>query len=506
MTLTVTDSRTIAALDATDQAALVRTREVTAAELVESAIDRIERLNPALNAVVHPRFAEAADAARAPLPAGPFTGVPFLVKDLAAEVAGWPITEGSRYLCGFVSDTDSEIVLRWRRAGLVLLGRTTAPEFGMLPTAESVLFGATANPWDPARTTGGSSGGSAAAVAAGLVPFAHGNDAGGSIRFPASACGLFGFKPTRARNPLGPRYGDVFSGLVAEHALTRSVRDSAALLDATGGPDLGDPYPAPAAAGPFAAEVDREPGRLRIAVARKPPGGRLADRAVHPDCLAAVDDAAELLAGLGHDVVDGELPGLTEQVGQAIGRVYAAGISWVVKHWTRRLGRPPRADELDPLTRAYLADARGLDPGDYLLAVEDLQFFARTVARFFTTVDLWLTPTMAQPPLPLGLMVSTPDDPWRAGRAAGDLVPFPAVAANITGGPAMSVPLFWSAGGLPIGAHLMGRPGDDALLLRLAGQLERARPWRDRYPPGFGGADGQVPVPSDRTPAGASTA
>ncbi len=475
----------LAVLDATDQAALVRSGQLTPAELVAAAIERIERLNPVLNAVVHPRFEAALDAARGPLPAGPFTGVPFLVKDLAAEVAGWPITEGSRYLCGFVSDTDSEIVVRWRRAGLVLLGRTAAPEFGMLPTAESALFGATANPWNPGRTTGGSSGGAAAAVAAGLVPFAHGNDAGGSIRFPASACGLFGFKPTRARNPLGPRYGDVFSGLVAEHAVTRSVRDSATLLDATSGPDLGDPYPAPPVAGPFARQVDREPGRLRIAVSRRPPGERLTDRAVHPDCLAALDDAVGLLAGLGHEVVEADLPGLTEDVGRAIGHVYAAGTSWVVKHWTRRLGRPPRPAELDPLTRAYLEQARGLDPGDYLLAIEDLQLFARTVARFFTTVDAWLTPTMARPPVQLGLMVSTEEDPWRAGRAAGDLVPFPAVAANITGGPAMSVPLYWSTAGLPIGVHLMGRYGDDATLLRLAGQLERARPWQHRRPPVF---------------------
>jgi amidase len=486
MTVSATEIVTIAALDATDQAALVRSGDLTPIELVESAIDRIDRLNPTLNAVVHARFEEALVTAGGPLPAGPFTGVPFLVKDLAAEVAGWPITEGSRYLCGFVSDTDSEIARRWRRAGLVLLGRTAAPEFGMLPTAESMLFGATANPWDRTRTTGGSSGGSAAAAAAGLVPFAHGNDAGGSIRFPASACGLFGFKPTRARNPLGPRYGDIFSGLAVEHAVTRSVRDSAALLDATSGPDLGDPYPAPPVTRRFAQEVGRDPGRLRIAVSRRPPGGRLNDRPVHQDCLAALDDAVALLTALGHEVVEDDLPGLTGQVGAAIGHVYAAAMSWVIKHWTRRLGRAPRPDELDPLTVAYLEQGRSLDPGDYLLAVEDLQAFARTVARFFTTVDLWLTPTMSQPPLPLGLMVSTADDPWRAGRAAGDLVAFPAVAANITGGPAMSVPLYWSPAGLPIGVHLMGRFGDDALLFRLAGQLERARPWRDRRPPVFG--------------------
>jgi amidase len=235
-----------AGLDATAQAALVRSGEVSAAELVEAAIGRIEALNPTLNAVVTTMYDEGRAAVAAGLPDGPFTGVPFLVKDLCAEVAGVPFAEGSRYLRDFTPTEDQELVRRHRKAGLVLLGKTATPEFGMLPTAESARHGATANPWDVTRTAGGSSGGSAAAVASGMVPFAHGNDAGGSIRFPASCCGLFGFKPTRARNPLGPRYGDVFSGLVVEHALTRSVRDSAALLDATSGPMLGDPYLPPA--------------------------------------------------------------------------------------------------------------------------------------------------------------------------------------------------------------------------------------------------------------------
>jgi amidase len=480
--LSASDAETIARLDATAQAGLVATGEIAVTELVESAIERIERLNPTLNAVVTTLYDQARTAVAAGLPPGPFHGVPFLVKDLCAEVAGAPIGEGSEYLRGFVSDTDQELVARHRRAGLVLLGKTSTPEFGMLPTAESRRYGATANPWDPTRTAGGSSGGSAAAVAAGMVPIAHGNDAGGSIRFPASCCGLFGFKPTRGRNPLGPRYGDVFGGLAVEHALTRSVRDSAALLDATSGPALGDPYPAPVPERPFAAEVGRPPGRLRIGYSLRTPGGQ----PVHPDCAAALADAVELLTDLGHELVERDLPGLDGTVGAAIGTVYRAGTAWVVEHWTRRLGRPPADRELEPLTRAYLDAGRRIDAGRYLLAVEDLQAFSRTVAGFLTEVDLWLTPTLAQPPVPLGVMVSTDDDPYRAEAAMGAFVPYPAVVANITGGPAMSVPLYRSPTGLPIGVHLLGRYGDDAGLFRLAGQLEQAREWTCHRPPIFG--------------------
>jgi amidase len=466
-------------LDATAQAALVRSGEISAAELVEAAIERIEALNPTLHAVVTTMYDQAREAAAAGLPDGPFTGVPFLVKDLCAEVAGIRFTEGSRYLRDFVPAEDQELIRRHRQAGLALLGKTATPEFGMLPTAESLLHEATANPWDVTRTAGGSSGGSAAAVASGMVAFAHGNDAGGSIRFPASCCGLFGFKPTRARNPLGPRYGDVFGGLVVEHALTRSVRDSAALLDATGGPMLGDPYPAPPVERPFAAEVSRDPGRLRVGFSLRTPGGQ----PVHPDCAAALAEATRLLTELGHEVQEADLPGLDETVGAAIGTVYRAATAWIIDHWTRRVGRPPDDAELEPLTRLYLAEGRSVHAGQYLLAVEDLQAFARVVARFMTTYDVWLTPTLALPPVSLGDIVSTPEDPKRAERTAGAFVAFPAVVANITGAPAMSVPLSWSPSGLPIGVHFLGRYGDDATLLRLAGQLELARPWAHRRPP-----------------------
>jgi len=477
-TLSRAEADAIGRLDATDQALLVRRGEVTAVELVAAAIDRIDRLNPALNAVITPTFERALDQARSGSLDGPFAGVPYLLKDLAVEDAGVSFTEGSRFLAGNVSTRDQELTVRLRRAGLVILGKTNTCEFGMTPTVEPHLHGPTRNPWDLTRTPGGSSGGSAAAVAAGMVPFAHGNDLGGSIRYPASCCGLFGFKPTRGRNPLGPEYGDVVSGMAVEHALTRSVRDSAALLDATAGNDLGDPYLAPPAPdGGFAAAAARDPGRLRIAYWSTPTGGH----PLHPDCRAALDDAVRLCESLGHDVEEADLQ-IDDRTGHAIGTAYGAAITWILDYWIRELGREPGPDELEPYTRALWENGRAVSGGDYLMAVMDLQRYYRTVAALFTRYDVWLTPTLAQPPLPLGLITSTVDDPWRAGRNGAPFVAFPGVLANITGAPAMSVPLHWSADGLPIGVHALGRFGADDQLFSLAGQLERARPWADRWP------------------------
>lgn len=468
----------IARLDATGQADLVRRGAVTATELVTWAIERIERLNPTLNAVVTPTF-ESALAAAATNPIGPFAGVPFLLKDLVAESAGVRFGEGSKFLRDNVSGVDSELVRRLRRAGLISLGKTNTPEFGMVPTCEPALHGRTRNPWDPNRSTSGSSGGSAAAVAAGLVPMAHGNDIGGSLRYPASACGVFGLKPTRARNPLGPEYGDIVGGWAVEHALTRSVRDSAALLDATCGPGVGDPYPAPTPARPFRAEVGADPGRLRIAYTPRVPDGSPG----HPDCVAALDDAVALCTELGHDVIEADLPGLTEEVGTAIGTVFNATTAWVLRYWIRRVGRRPRHTELEPLTRAYWEAGERVSAADYLLAMQDLQSFARTVARFLSGVHLWLTPTMSSPPVPLGEITSTQDRPLRALDNGAPTVAYPLVVANVTGNPAMSVPLWWNAAGLPIGVHFLGRFGDEATLFRLAAQLESARPWHTRVPP-----------------------
>jgi amidase len=464
--------------DAVGQADLVRRGELSPTELVTAAIARIEAVDSVLNAVVIREFDRAIDAARGPLPDGPFTGVPFLLKDLAVEWDGVRFTEGSAFLRDNVSNHDQELTRRIQQAGLVLAGKTNTPEFGALPTCEPALFGATRNPWDPTRTPGGSSGGAAAAVAAGMVPMAYGNDAGGSIRFPASCCGVFGLKPTRARLPFGPEYGDVFSGLAVEFALTRSVRDAAVLLDALAGPDMGDPYWAPPPIGPFAAEVGADPGRLRIAFCDRTPSGT----PVHPDCVTAVRDAAALCESLGHYVVEQELPGVYDQP-YPLDALDAGAVGWTLAYWIRKLGREPDVNEIEPLTRAMWEMSKSVTAADYLLAVQDAQALGRTVARFFTDVDLWLTPTLAQPPVPIGHITGTADDPGQVMERFGEFLGFPAWVANATGNPAMSVPLHSNTEGLPIGVHFLARFGDEATLLRVASQLEQAQPWSSRRPP-----------------------
>ena len=464
-------------LDATAQADLVRRREVRPLELVDAAIARIERLNPSLNAVVTPMFERAREAAARPVGHGPFAGVPFLLKDLLAEYAGVRITEGSGFLGEYVPSEHSELVARLEHAGLIVLGKTNTPEFGILPTTEPRRFGPTHNPWALDRTPGGSSGGSAAAVAARLVPMAHANDGGGSIRIPAACCGVFGFKPTAGRNPLGPHYGDIFGGLVAEHAVTVSVRDSAALLDATCGPDLGGPdWARPAR--PFADEVGAAPGRLRIGFTTVAPTGARA----HPACAAAVLDAARLCADLGHEVTADVSPHVDwAATGQAFVLTWSAGCVWSIDDWARRVGRRPEPALFEPLTWALQERGRRHSAAAYFLARQEMQWAARRMARFFQDHDVWITPVVAEPPVPLGWFASPAEDPTRALRRAGEFAPFTWIA-NVTGQPAMSVPLSWSPEGLPVGVQFVGRSGDDATLFRLAAQLERARPWRGRVP------------------------
>lgn len=465
-------------LDAVAQAELVRSGQLTATELVEAAIARIELLNPALNAVVSSSFDDALRQA-AHRPSGRFAGVPFLLKDLIIEREGTPLAEGSRFLAGTVSTFTSELARRLERAGLVIIGRTNSPEFGMVPACEPVLHGPTLNPWSTAHSTSGSSGGSAAAVASGMVPMAHGNDLGGSIRYPASACALFGLKPTRGRVPLGPEYGDVLNGWAVEHALTRTVRDSALLLDLTAGPDIGDPYPAPPLARPLFDEVGADPGRLRIAWSGLTAGGEPG----HPDCMAALQQALVLLDSSGHELVEADLPGLTPAVSHAIKTMFDAAVAWVIADWVKRLGRQPRPDELEPLTSAYLVAGRQVSAADYLQAVEETQRFSRVVGRFLHGFDLYLTPTLSAPPAPIGWITSTLAEPYRALERGGRTVGYAGVVANITGCPAMSVPMSWTGDGLPIGVHVLGRFGAEATLVRLAAQIEAAHPWADRVPP-----------------------
>jgi len=475
--MTVSDE--LAFLDATSQAALVRQKEVTPIELVEAAIERIERLNPELNAVILPMYEQAREVAQGDLPDGPFRGVPFLLKDIGAACAGVPQTSGTAFARDFIPNHDSELVVRQKRAGLIILGKTNTPELGILPTCESRFLGACKNPWNTEHSTGGSSGGSAAAVASGMVPLAHANDGGGSIRIPASCCGLFGLKPTRARNPLGPDLGDMMNGFVVEHCVSRSVRDSATLLDATAGPDIGDPYWAPPQQRPYLEEVGADPGRLRIAFTTEAVTGV----EVHKECVEAVRDAAKLCQDLGHEVTEASVELDGTMVNAAFITILATGgTGMFIRGMAMLTGQTPTQEQFEPLTWALYEMSQNWSATDYAFAVTSLQSVSRVIARFMIDYDVWLTPTLSKPPVPLGWMDSPPDDPMVALARAGEYVPF-TPACNFTGQPAMSVPLVWNREGLPVGTQFIGRFGDEAALFRLAAQLEQARPWADRRPP-----------------------
>ncbi|MGO4650655.1 amidase [Arthrobacter sp. 2RAF22] len=460
--------------DAVGQAELVQSGAISPGELLDAGRDRIREIDPVLHCIV----AHLEPGAEGPAPGAPFPRVPFLVKDLSLEIAGAPFNEGSRWLKDNVSSQDQELARRYRQAGLAILGKTNTPEFGLSPHCEPALHGATRNPWDLGLSTSGSSGGSAAAVASGMVPMAHGNDLGGSLRYPAAWCGVFGFKPTRGRVPMGPEYGDVAGGFAVEHALTRSVRDSAALLDATAGQSPGDPYWAPPRARPFLLEAGTAPGKLRIAATATPNSGQQ----VHPDYLGVFEETVELLAGLGHSVTEAHPEGLGRAGHRAVRAVYGGAIAWIEAYWTQRMGRPPEAGEIEPFTAADVERSRALTGGQYLLGMGELQRFSRRLAGFFEEFDVWMTPTVGWPPLPLGTLNGTEEEPLRGEREAGRFLMFDGEYANISGNPAMSVPLGVDSAGLPVGMSFLGRFGDEATLFRLAGQLEKAAPWADRKP------------------------
>jgi amidase len=466
-------------LDATAQAEMVRRGEVSPSELVGEAIARIEKLNPQLNAVIRPLFDGAREAAAGVLPDGPFRGVPFLLKDFLAELAGTPFSEGLAFAGDYRSSVTQTLTQRYLDAGFVVCGKTNAPELAILPTTEPRRFGASHNPWNTAYSTGGSSGGSAAAVASGMVPVAHANDGGGSIRIPASCCGLVGLKPTRGRNSLAPQYGDLISGLVCEHVVSRSVRDSAAVLDATAGPVAGDPYWAPPRRGPsFAAAAEVPTHRLRIAVLTASPSGG----EVHPDCVAAAHAAATLCESLGHHLEEAVLDVDGDAFVADFVNAWAAGNAWAIADWEARLGRAATEDELEPLSWALVQLGRSLNAPQYLTAVQGLQRATRRIAAAFDSFDVLVTPTLAEPPAPLGTFDSPPGEPLAGLFRAASYVPF-TPPFNVTGQPAISLPLSWNEAGLPIGVQFVGRLGDEETLFGLAGELEVAAPWSARRPP-----------------------
>lgn len=480
--------------DASGLAQLVRTSEVSASELVDAAIERIEARNPAINAVVARCFERARSQAAAAdkLPDGPFRGVPFLLKDLKAHDVGQPVSNGSKLFCDHRASADDELVRRFKAAGLIICGRTNTPEFGILGVTEPELHGPTRNPWDLERTPGGSSGGAGAAVASGMVPAAHGSDGGGSIRIPASNCGLFGLKPTRDRIPLLSPDGS-WGGLSTHHVLTRSVRDSAAMLDCLEGAMLGQAgLPSPSS--PFAGLLEQDPPKLRIALCTD---ALLADD-TDPVCVAAAEQAAELCESLGH-VVERAKPRFDRA---ALTRAYlmfvACGTAATVRAYELERGRAAAVDELEPKTSLMRIIGEAVSAGEYLHELGRVRRASAEILEFFDQWDLLLTPTLAQPPLRVGEIRNTAVEriaarTFRAApvkrvlfelleRLAKDpLAPNPNTQLfNMTGQPAMSVPLHWSDEGLPIGVQFAGRMGDEGLLLRLARQLERARPWFDR--------------------------
>ena len=468
-------------------AELVRKKEVRPIELVEEAISRIEALNPQLNAVVHKAYDLAREAAEGDLHDGPFTGVPFLLKDLLAACAGVPMRNACRFYADYVPDHDSEIVRRYKAAGVVILGKTNTPEYGLVPVTESQLYGPANNPWDLTRTTGGSSGGSAAAVAARMVPIAHGGDGGGSIRIPASCCGVFGLKPTRGRNPSSTDF-EAWQGSVCEHVLTRSVRDSAAMLDATAGPDPGAPYyPAPPSR-PFLDEVGAEPRRLRIAFSATP----LLGRTVDDDCVRGLEATVELCQDLGHELV--------EAAPQIEGKVFAKAFLTMLCGEVRAdideaealFGRRATSRDFETETWALGLLGGRMSAVTYAKAVRHIQRTSRQVGRFFEDYDVFLTPTLAMPPVVTGTLMPQGVEALalrvlcalNAGRvldAAGvidisadkvyEFVPY-TILFNTTGQPAMSVPLYSNEAGLPIGMHFVGRYAAEATLFRLAGQKQ----------------------------------
>ena len=479
------DSYDLASLDATAQAELVRSGQLSATELVQTAIGRANAVDRHIHAIIHPRFAEALAEAEAVdgQDIGPFPGVPFVLKDLDGVAAGQPLHAGTKFLRdhNYVATVDSELTVRFRSAGLVCIGRTNTPELGLVTTSEPEAYGPSCNPWDLSRSTGGSSGGSAAAVAAGIVPMAHAGDGGGSIRIPASECGLVGLKPSRGRITLGPELGEAWGGLVARLAVTRSVRDTAALLDAVEGPGVGDPYWAPRPETPYLAEVGSGVGSLRIGWVAEPPDGSFV---TDPQVASATRRTAELLESLGHRVEEAHPAALNDPTGT--GHFLVAFGAWVARELDRlgeMVGEPVTADGVEAGTWTVAEGGRAVSAAQYLAAIEGIHAVTRAMVAWWHVdgFDVLLTPTVPELPPTLGQFASTPENPFNGLLRSTPIVTFTA-PFNMTGQPAISLPLHHSTEGLPIGMQFVGAPAREDLLIRLAAQLEEALPWADRRP------------------------
>lgn len=460
--------------DALGLAGLVRKGDVTAEELLDAALARIERWNPPLNAVTVDGASFARAEIAAGLPDGPLRGVPFLLKDLGAPLPGLPSNNGSRFTPAMEVGYQSETVARYRAAGLVIAGRTNTPEFGLTTTTEPLATGPTRNPWNLAYSPGGSSGGAAAAVAAGIVPAAHASDGGGSIRVPAACCGLFGLKPSRGRISVAPDAGQYWSGFAGSHVITRSVRDSAALLDATHGPAPGDPYAAPTPEKPFLTEVGTEPGRLRIALTTTPFTGVPAD----PEIAKLAGETARLCEELGHHVEEAAPRVAPEVLIASVWRIIAVHMACELDWIEQAVGRKAGPDDIEPHTRDFVDHGREIPAVEFQNALSEVEMIGREFGRFFEEFDVLLSPTQANPTHRLGWLDTT--RPGEHDERLAQTIGFTCIM-NATGCPAMSVPLHW-LDGVPQGMQFAAAYGNEALLLRLAGQLEQAQPWFDRRP------------------------
>ncbi|MFO0988531.1 MAG: amidase [Alphaproteobacteria bacterium] len=475
----MTAFREYANYDGLGLAELVRRKQVTAPEVLDAALARIAALNPKVGCVPLRMDEFARGQLAAGRVYGPFVGVPFLLKDLYLQVKGSPLTNGSRLFDGMTCAVDFTLAERYRAAGFIFAGRTTSPEFGLNMASEPANLGPARNPWNLNHSPGGSSGGAAAAVAAGMVPVAHATDGGGSIRIPASNCGLVGLKTTRARNPAGPLVGEGWASLSVAHVVSRTVRDSAAALDATAGPAEGDPYWCPPPERSFLAEVGRDPGRLRIALQTRPNNGV----PVHPECAAAATNAAKLCESLGHHVEEASPQYDHEALYDALWVLAAAGIAATVEMRLKQLGRALKPDDLEPATHALYRKGAALPIWHYTRCINAVHAIGRQIAAFYRNYDVAISPVTANPPLPIGARPNMSEPDWE--KYAAELhrqIAFTPVY-NVAGAPAMSVPLHWTPTGLPVGVQLGAAYGNEAMLFRLAAQLEAAQPWFAKRPP-----------------------